>query len=72
MTTKIPNDNEINALDPEWQRYAAQLARLRVPFVVLGLNDLLDAPFCHAIKNKFAFDTIFDVQSNQMHFRPRT
>jgi hypothetical protein len=71
MTTEVTPESEISAHDPEWQRYAVQLARLRVPFVVKGLNDLLDAPFCHAITNKFKFNAAFDARSNQMHFRPK-
>jgi hypothetical protein len=71
MTTPATNDNAISAHDPEWQRYAVQFARLRVPFVVRGLNDSLDAPFCHAIKDKFKLDATFDARSNQMHFVPK-
>jgi hypothetical protein len=64
-------ENELNAHDPQWQRYAVQLARLRIPFVVKGLNRLLDDPICHAIKDKFNLETTFDAKSDQMHFTPK-
>jgi hypothetical protein len=64
-------ENELNAHDPEWQRYAVQLARLRVRFVVKGLNQVLDAPVCRAIKEKFNFELSFDDHSDRMHFIPK-
>ena len=63
-------DNELSALDPEWQRYAVQLARLRLPFVVNGLNHALDAPFCRAISEKFNLDAKFDLPAAKVQFTP--
>ncbi len=65
------NDSELSALDPEWQRYAVQLARLRVPFVVRCLNHTLDAPFCRAISDKFNLNASFDPQLARIQFIPR-
>jgi len=64
-------ENELSAHDPEWERYAVLLARLQVPFVVKGLHQLLDAPFCCAIKDKFNLDMTFDAKSERLHFIPR-
>jgi hypothetical protein len=64
-------ENELSAHDPQWQRYAVQLARLRVAFEVNGLNELLDGPFCRAIRDKFNLEMTFDAKSERFHFVPR-
>jgi hypothetical protein len=62
--------NELNAHDPEWQRYAVRLARRNIPFVVAYINLSLDAPFCEAIKDKYNFETTFNSESRRVFFMP--
>jgi hypothetical protein len=63
-------ENELDARDAEWQRYAVRLASRRVAFAVVGLSRL-DHNFCQIIKDRFDLDALFDQKSGQMHFIPR-
>ena len=64
------NGNELNAHDPEWQRYAVRLAAMRVMFEVAGLNSL-DYSFCQVVRDRFDFDTTHDYKAGRVHYIPR-
>jgi hypothetical protein len=71
MVMIATEQNELNANDPEWQRYAVRLARRQIPFVVAHLNPALDAPFYEAVKDKYSFEATFNPESDRVFFMPK-
>jgi len=60
---------EINTREPNWQREAARLAKLKLPFVVTGFNASLDKMFVDALAKKFGFNVTIDPVFGQAYFK---
>ena len=61
----------LDAQDPQWQREAARLAKMGIPFVVVGFTNSLDAAFFQALKDRFNLDTNLDSESGRAYFKPK-
>jgi hypothetical protein len=61
---------ELSTRNPEWQREAARLARLKIPFVLTGFNPELDTAFFEALKLKYNLDATVDPTAARIQFTP--